>query len=166
MCKFLILAFWVCLVLPRYAESAEAVSGYEITKVNHELINEKGFTHESIADFVAKAQYQQELAASKSASGLRFIVHWRVPSSRISNFVVKVQARGLDANTQREIEESVTKIYPQTPSSTGWAFLDIEGESAKRLGKLMAWKVTLFQNNNPVATRKSLMWDDSFHPKN
>jgi len=138
---------------------AETTMDYEVMKVNHEFIDEKGDTHTVIADLVAKAKHQRQLESSGLAAGIRFIVHWRAPSSKIPNFVVKVEARGFDANTQREVVETAVKTYPQTPSFSGWAFLDIKDEAFKRLGKLMAWKVTLLQNDQPVAVRKSFMWD-------
>ena len=154
----LLLTIGFCLCLPWLAR---ADPGYEIGKVNHELIDKEGHTHAEIADLVAKARYQGELADSGKAIGIRFIVHWKAPSTLMSDLVVKVEARGLDAGTQAEVVETLLKTYDKVPGPNGWAFLDLQNEAYKRLGKLMAWKVTLLHDNQPMASRKSFTWDDS-----
>lgn len=149
-----------CLCLPLLAWGDP---GYAITKVNHEFINHEGQTHDEIANLTSRATYQQELAGSGKAVGIRFIVHWKAPSTLMSNLVVKVEARGLDAGTQREVVETLLKTYDKVPGFSGWAFLDLRDEAYRRLGKLMAWKVTLLHDNQPMGTRKSFTWDDA-HP--
>ena len=158
--SFLIFTFIFCLPWAAYTEEVD-IKGYEILKVNHELLDQDGNTHQEIGNFVAKARYQRFLEESKKATGIRFQIHWRAPSSDIPNFAVKVDAYGFDADTDRETLVTLTKTYPQILNSAEWTTLDIKGDSFKRLSKLMAWKVTLLQNGQPVAIQKSFTWDDS-----
>jgi len=155
-----ILAWVVCLVSAAPAETG-VNSWYEVMKVNHEFLDHKGDTHQEIADLVAKARYQRDLEETGKYSGIRFIIHWQAPSSEIPKFAVKLEARGFDAGSGRETIQTFNKDYPKTPGFSGWTTLDIKGDSLKHLGKLMAWKVTLLENGQPVASRKSFTWDDS-----
>ncbi len=152
------------------SSAEESVYGYEIVKVNHELLDKDGNTHQEIGDLKSKAKYQNQLEGSENVSGLRFLIHWATPHADIQNFIVKLETRGLDAGSSRESVQTWVKAYPKTENASGWAILDIKDDQVKRLGKLMAWKVTLLENSKSMATRKSFLWDDSLvtsitHPK-
>jgi len=136
--------------------------GYDILKVNHELIDEQGNTHSEIADLVNRARYQNELRGSGLYKGIRFIVHWKIPSTELRNLTVKVEARGLDAGSGREVTEVMTKNYMEIPSFSGWATLDLNNEVFKKFGKLMAWRVSLWRGNEMKTSRHSFTWDDSY----
>jgi len=154
---FLILCVGVSLLLAGDTTNTE---GYDIMKVNHEFLDEKGNTHDRIGNLVEKARYQKELEESGRYTGLRFIVHWKAPSSDLRDFTVKVELRGFDAGMGRERLQTLTRDYAEMPGSSGWTNLDLKGNDLKDFGRLMAWKVALLQNGKPMATRKSFTWDD------
>ncbi len=154
-----LIAILLAFALPAFAEGEN--NGYAVMKVNHEFLNDAGETHSEIGDLTAKARYQQTLEKSGKYTGIRFIVHWKAPSSGIANFVVKIEARGLDAGSQKENIQTLLKTYPRSESSSGWEFMDITDDTLKRFGKLMAWKVTLLSDGKPMAERHSFMWDDT-----
>ena len=159
-----ILSFSVCFPLIAFSEDPVVSSekGYKVIKVNHEWIDSEGHTHAEIADFPAKAKYQKTLDDTGKHSGIRFHIHWTTPSARLPHFAVKLEVQGYDAKTQRETLETLLATYPKNPRfKSGWSRLDIKRDTLERLGDLMAWKVTLFQNGQFVAERKSFTWDES-----
>ncbi len=161
---FFLIAFLGCLLIPAWAEiqpESESSSDYVIAKVNHEFIDKDGYTTLEIGDLVRKARYQGKIESDRDIQGMRFVVHWKAPSSRRPQFTVQVQARGVDFETNEETLVTVQQHYTQTPNFSGWTFLDIKGRDFKRLGKLMAWKATLLQNYKVVASRHSFTWDDT-----
>lgn len=138
-----------------------AVKGYSIKKVNHEYVDAKGNTHEDIADFLAKARYQKKLDYGTDATGIRFYIHWSAPSTVMSDLTVELKVRGLDAKTERETVQTFTKTYSKVPGFSGWATLDINESAYKRMGRLRAWKVSILQDHETMASRQSFTWDDS-----
>jgi hypothetical protein len=136
--------------------------GYEVIKVNHEFINQKGFTQDVIGDLVNRAKYQQELQSSGAYKGIRFFIHWKSPSDDSRNIVVKVEARGLDADSGRETTEVLTKSYLDSQTASGWATLDLTNDTFKKFGKLMAWRVSLWRGSEMKTSRVSFTWEDSY----
>lgn len=138
------------------------VEGYEVKKVNHELLDDAGYNTVEIGDLPAKARYQASLQRSGQYSAIRFIIHWRVPSTGTPHITIKLDARGVESKTGRETFETVLQQYPESPDFSGWVNLDLRGAQLKRFGKLMAWKVSILQDDKVMASRKSFTWDDSF----
>jgi hypothetical protein len=134
---------------------------FEIAKVNHAFLDHDGRTADEPGDFVSKARYQRKMSSSPELTGMRFHIHWRAPVE-LKNFTVKLEVRGLDAGSGNEIVETLTKIYPKTENHSGWAIIDITDNTWKKLGKLMAWRVTLLQDGEEMTAKKSFTWDDAF----
>ena len=145
---------------PKSIPNLENVKGYAVKKVNHEFVNLEGNTTDIIADSVAKARYQKKLEDSNQITGMRFHIHWAAPSTLKEDLTVKLDIQGYDAGSQQPTIQSFSKIYTKVEGFSGWAVLDITESSFKRMGKMMAWKVTLLHEGHPMATRKSFTWDD------
>jgi hypothetical protein len=155
----LVLTALVALALP---SRGEVSTDWEVMKVHHEFIDQLGETTEAIGDLKEKARYQRELSLdAKRVSGIRFLVHWKAPSSEIPKFAVKIEARGVLPATNEETFTEIIKIYKQTPSFSGWTYADIKGSHLEKFGRVVAWKVTLLQNGKPMATRSSFTWDEA-----
>ncbi len=155
---------WITLIsspLMAFAEDGN-VEGYDVKKVNHEFLDAAGYATDEIGDLPAKARYQATLERSGKYDAVRFVIHWRVPSGNIPNVTIKLQVRGMIPKLEHESVETLTKEYPKSPSFSGWVNLDIRDAQLKRLGRIMAWKVTILQDGKPMASRKSFTWDDSF----
>ena len=135
-------------------------NGYEILKVNHEFVDQEGHTESQIGDLVDKARYQRQLERSGAYSGLRFLIHWKAPSTPTPNLTIKLEAHGVHSQTGAHTVVVRTKTYEKKMHITGWAILDIAGEDLKSFGRLKAWKVTFLQNNVLVAELISFMWND------
>jgi hypothetical protein len=136
--------------------------GYDVLKVNHELIDVQGNTQEDIGDLVNRARYQDRLESSGQFTGIRFFVHWKAPSTELHNLIVKIEAHGLDAGSGREATEVLKKSYSDLPGFSGWTTLDLANDLFKKFGKLMAWRVSLWHGNELKASRQSFTWDDSY----
>jgi hypothetical protein len=136
-----------------------AQKGYKIAKVNTEFVDAQGYTTEVIGDLKAKALYQRQLERSGKYSAIRYNILWQAPSTPTPDLTVKLEARGLDGKSGRETIETLTKTYPHKSHFSGWAVLDIQGDALKNFGKPRAWKITILQDNHPMAERKSFTWD-------
>jgi hypothetical protein len=150
----------LCLVLVHSVLASD--SGYSIPKVNHELLDELGNATDEVGNYVSKARYQRQLLESSRAMGVRFHIQWRAPISKASKFKVQLDVRARNAATQKETVQTFTKEYPPNSNFSGWAVMDIKDQAYQQLGKVMAWKVTLLYGAEPMATRQSFLWDDSF----
>jgi hypothetical protein len=137
-------------------------TGYEVLKVNHELIDLKGETHEDIGDLVNRAKYQNRLKSSGQYKGIRFFVHWKAAPSDVNNLLVKIEARGFDAGSGHESTEVLTQTFSDDRSTSGWTTLDLSNEVFKKFGKLMAWRVSLWRGSEIKTSRVSFTWDDSY----
>lgn len=141
---------------------AEIGSDWEVMKVHHEFIDTVGETTEAIADLKEKASFQRNLSLdAKLVAGIRFLVHWKAPSTGIPDFAVKIEARGVVPATNEETWKEIIKLYKETPSFSGWTYADIKGDDLAKFGRVVAWKVTLLQNGKPMATRPSFTWDEA-----
>ncbi len=161
---FLLVVFlggWILTAKADSGSKSEAAKDYEISKVNHELIDKDGYTTIEIGDWVKKAQYQKSLFSNKDVKGMRFIVHWKALSSENRRFTVKLQVRGYDGTADQDTFVTLFKNYSETPSHSGWTFLDLKGKDWQHLGTLMAWKASLLENYKVVAERHSFTWDDT-----
>jgi len=141
---------------------AEVSSDWDVLKVQHEFMDSEGETASVIGDLKEKAKYQRELSLdAKKVAGIRFLVHWKAPSSQIPKFAVKIEARGVVPATNEETFTQIIKLYQQTPSFSGWTTADITGNHLAKFGRVIAWKVTLLQDGRPMASRASFTWDEA-----
>ena len=172
--RFALILLATVFVALRLPAETSVFNDYEILKVNHEFIDNTGGTEGEVGDLVSKAKHQRtlgssaavsSLSASNAVNGIRFIVHWRAPASDIPNFDVKVEVRGTLPQTNEETARILLRKYPVTPTYSGWTFIDLRGDTFRRFGALMAWKVSLLQNGRVMATRHSFTWDDSVAPE-
>ncbi|MCC7518306.1 MAG: hypothetical protein IT578_03875 [Verrucomicrobiae bacterium] len=140
----------------------EMASDWVVLKVHHEFMDSDGETTSAIADLKEKAKYQRELSLdAKKIAGIRFLVHWKAPASKIPKFAVKIEARGVVPATNEETFTEIIKLYRETPSFSGWTTADIVGNHLAKFGRVMAWKVTLLQEGKPMASRSSFTWDET-----
>jgi hypothetical protein len=156
---------WILLPLAILEAKPPSAPGYEIMKVNHEFIDLAGETQAEIANWVDRAKYQQ--AVKKVAhKGVRFFVHWQVPSTLMRDLTIKIETQGWDSDGGRETQETLVRTYPKIPNYSGWAVLDLEGDRYRDFGRMMAWKVTILHQGEVMATRESFMWNHAFLEKN
>ncbi len=172
--RFALIFLATVLVTLRLPAETALFNDYEVLKVNHELLDGTGGTEGEVGDLVSKAKHQRTLSSSVTSpslnttnvvTGIRFIVHWRAPASEIPNFDVKVEARGTIPQTNEETAKILIRKYPQTPTYSGWTFIDLTGDTFRRFGALMAWRVSLLQNGRVMASRHSFTWDDRVAPE-
>ena len=100
--------------------------------------------------------YQQELKSNpERCSGMRFDVQWK--GKAISNQMVKVRLEVRGENTPpRAIETFEQEVKARRFSQ--WSSLRVSGEDFKRTGKILAWRVTVWQNGMQLAEQKSFLW--------
>jgi hypothetical protein len=100
--------------------------------------------------------YQAQLKKNpEQRSALRFEIQWKAPK-KSGEAEIRVELRGsAPAGTD-------TVTLKETAQPTGmfskWKAVKLEGDAYKKLGDLIAWRVTIWQAGQPVAEQKSFLW--------
>ena len=137
-----------------FALEASAASGRIIKLLPHYL-DEEG-RHTISPSLYERDAYQAELRQNPELiHGLRFDVNWK--ASRISGDTVKIriEARGSDTAPNKPIifeREVKPKMFG------AWTSVKLDDETFKKLGKLLAWKVTLWDGETQLSEQQSFLW--------
>ena len=88
-------------------------------------------------------------------SGLRFMISWRSPEST-QPYRLRVELRGSkdDTPTKMTLEE-------ETQNKRGgreWTEIRLTGETYEELGELLAWRATLWKDDELLSEDKSFLW--------
>lgn len=156
----LILFFtFVCLVFRGHELRADSVSNSpagRISKVLPLLMDTNGAVATSPSLFDRDA-YQAWLREHTNAvSGIRFDVCWKAHHARGAALKLRVELRGVGAGgipTETLLERTVTPgIFHH------WISLTLAGRDYKKLGTLVAWRVTLCNGQQKIGEQRSFLW--------
>jgi len=89
-------------------------------------------------------------------SGLRFSVLWQVENPAAAKYKIRVEIRGIATNgepRQLTLEEPVT---PQLLRK--WTRINLTGDGYKNFGELVAWRATLWSDDQLMSEQKSFLW--------
>lgn len=142
------------LLLLALAVSAGAATG-KIRKLLPHYLDEKG-RHTLAPSLYERDAYQDHLRRNPELiAGLRFDVQWRSRGADKSRLKLRIEVRGTETppNESFVIEESVK---PRLFSS--WSSIELEEEAFKKLGRILAWRVTLWEGETQLAEQKSFLW--------
>ena len=134
---------------------ASALDG-RVSKVLPQFIDLEGRHSLSPSHFERDA-YQAKLREKPALrKGLLFRVNWSAEPSDWTQVRLRVEARGLKGNILQ------SRIIEQPVQKHGWfgkwTTLKIEGEAYQSFGELVAWRVTLWENNVLLGEQKSFLW--------
>lgn len=87
-------------------------------------------------------------------SGLRFDVQWR--AFKTQGLLLKIEMRGSADNGAKVY--TIEKPIKKETFWGNWTTIYYTGEDFKRLGKLLAWRVTLWRGDQLVSEQKSFLW--------
>ncbi|MDD2709653.1 MAG: hypothetical protein PHV34_16830 [Verrucomicrobiae bacterium] len=146
--------------LTQEAEPEIQKPGYKIAKVNSQYVDLEGYVARGAGDFPDQARYQRGLERSGKFSAIRFSILWKAPSTPTPNLMVRLDACGEDPKTGQTTTAVRIRRYPTKSHISAWAILEIEGDALARFGRLKSWKVSLYQEDELMAERKSFMWHD------
>jgi hypothetical protein len=137
------------------ASSATALpQSAKIVKVLPHYLDQKG--RHTISPSLYERDAYQALLRTKpdERSGLRFDVQWK--ASGLKEVKVRVELRGAAGKqpTKAVVEST------ETPRGgwSKWSGLAVTGDEYKKLGELVAWRVTLWDGDKLLAEQKSFLW--------
>jgi hypothetical protein len=132
------------------AESARA----KIIKVLPQLLDRQG-RHTLAPSLYERDAYQAHLRAhAQLRGGAQFAVLWKGRGA--SQFKLRIEMRGAreDLPTTAVIEANVIprQFFRR------WSTVALVGEDFRKLGNLLAWRATLWEQETLVAEERSFLW--------
>ena len=140
----------------RSGEPAPAAPTGRIVKVLPLFLDRQGrdATSPSLYD---RDAYQVYLRLhTNEISAIRFDVLWKAASAKTAKLKLRVEARGAGAGSlpcQKVLEQPVTPSFFRR-----WKPLTLAGADYNDLGKLVAWRVTLWSDDRLLDEQKSFLW--------
>ena len=150
--RLLVFFFVVCLGLGSAAESdAKAIQVFRF------LVDAAG-RHALSPSLLDRDAYQAHLLEHpEEVGGLRFVTQRKRRSEATANPSIRVEVRHGDGNTMGEFSKSAPLKVRKTRRSQ-WHQITISGEEYARLGKVIAWRVSLWDGETRLAQEESFLW--------
>ncbi len=135
--------------------AADAVSGC-VVKVLPLLLDLKG--HDAVSpSLYDRDAYQAYLRQhTNEISAVRFDVLWKASNARSAKLKLRVELRGIGPGglpRQTTLEQSVTPGFFRR-----WTSLTLGGADYKNSGELVAWRATLWSDDQLLGEQKSFLW--------
>ncbi|HEX4121158.1 MAG TPA: hypothetical protein VH619_11115 [Verrucomicrobiae bacterium] len=150
MCRFVRIFAFLSLTPALWAGTGQVV------KVLPQFLDKKGRTYLSPSLYERDA-YQFVLRKSPARqAGLDLTIQWKAKHVDWTKLKLRAELRGLTDDTIHTItiEEPAKK-----PRFFGnWSDLKIDGEAFHSFGKLVAWRVTLWEGDHQLGELKSFLW--------
>jgi len=137
------------------AQAADPVTG-RIVKVLPFLLDLQGrnATSPSLFDRDAYQAFLREHGTNVSA--VRFDVLWQAAKGPGENLKIAVELRGLGTNNAPKLNTLETQVAPSRFRQ--WTAIPLAGQAYKNFGKVIAWRVTLWNEAQLLAEQKSFLW--------
>ncbi len=135
------------------AEESVAV----IKKTPRHLLDTDG-RHTQSPSLLDRDAYQAHLLEHpEEVSGLRYDLQIKYARRSPEPLTIRVEIRhGKETDLQTSTHES--RFEPKGRRRSQWGSLTIEGEDFQALGKIIAWRVTLWDGESKVASDESFLW--------
>jgi hypothetical protein len=135
--------------------ASDAPSG-RIVKVLPLLLDLKG--HDAVSpSLYDRDAYQLYLHQhTNEISAIRFDVLWTASNARDAKLKLRVELRAIGPGglpRQTTLEQSVTPGFFRR-----WTSLTLGGEDYKNFGALVAWRATLWSDDQMLGEQKSFLW--------
>jgi hypothetical protein len=144
---------WILLLLAAtpLLNAAEA----QIHKVLPHLLDKQG-RHTLSPSLYERDAYQVHLRERpEEISALRFDVHWKAPKTA-RPYKLRLELRG------SKTDIAVPRVFEVEASRGGffsrWTALRLSKENYEELGRIIAWRVTLWDGGLIVAEQESFLW--------
>jgi hypothetical protein len=137
------------------AFASDAVTG-RVIKVLPLLLDTNG------CDAVSSSLYDRDAYQvylrqhTNEISAIRFDVLWKAANARDTKLKLRVELRGVGTNSlphQTTLEQTVTSAFFRR-----WTSLTLNGTNYTNFGELVAWRTTLWSDDQLLATQKSFLW--------
>jgi hypothetical protein len=138
------------LLLAIPLDAAEA----RIIKVLPHFLDAKG-RHTVHPSLFERDGYQAHLKSHPElCSGMRFDVQWK--GRKLQNGQIKLEVRG--ANTPPRQTETFSTNLKGGGIFSQWSGLKIAGEDFRRIGSIIAWRISVLDGDQTLAEQKSFLW--------
>lgn len=94
---------------------------------------------------------------TNQCSGIRFAVQWKSKGAPAAPLKLQVQIHGVAHGNYPEQRVLELPVKPGGWFSR-WSSLDLTGSDYKELGKVTAWRVTLWEGTKLIGEQKSFLW--------
>jgi hypothetical protein len=143
-----LLASWTAGGLAVEAASAK------INKVLPHLVDREG-RHTLSPSLYERDAYQAHLRNHREEiGGLRFDVRWSVPRELAEGLRLRLELRGSGQPEVMILERPVQR----PPWYDRWSSVLLDEEAFERLGRLTAWRVSLWRGPQMIAEQRSFLW--------
>jgi len=138
------------------ATFASDAAGGRVVKVLPLLLDLKG------RDAVSPSLYDRDAYQvylrqhTNEISAIRFDVLWKASNAKGAKLKLRVELRGIGAGSlprQTTLEQSVTPGFFRR-----WTSLTLGGADYKNSGELVAWRATLWSDDQLLSEQKSFLW--------
>lgn len=138
------------IVLPAMATDA---SSARIIKVLPHFLDTHGRTALAPSLYERDAYQDYLLKNPGKQSGLRFDVHWKAKS--VQRPLLRIEIRTREHFAKPLVVEQPVK---QNRFFSTWSSLTLEGDQFLKLGEIIAWRASLWQDDQLIAEQKSFLW--------
>ncbi|HUC85302.1 MAG TPA: hypothetical protein VL970_08930 [Candidatus Acidoferrales bacterium] len=137
------------------AQPADAVTG-RIIKVLPLLLDLQGRTATSPSLFDRDAYQAILREQATNVSAVRFDVLWKAAKAPDEKFRIAVELRGIGTNSIPRVQTLETNVVPGAHSQ--WTAIPLAGQAYKDFGRVVAWRVTLWNDGQLLGEQKSFLW--------
>lgn len=127
-----------------------------VVKVLPEFVDSKG-RHALSPSLYERDAYQFILRKNPARqAGLSMAIQWKAKNVDWTNLTLRAEMRGLVGDTLHTI--TLEEPAKKTGHFGNWAELEIEGQTFRDFGQLVAWRVTLWEGGHQLGELKSFLW--------
>lgn len=126
-----------------------------VVKVLPHLLDLEG-RHSTSPSLFDRDAYQAWLRENPGQqSGLRYDVQWRAAAGE---YTLKVELLGRVVEG-RPLRKTVEQQVTASRTRTLWSGIEFAGEEFKEFGRIVAWRVSLWQDDKELARQQSFLWE-------
>jgi hypothetical protein len=150
-----LLILLVVVGLATAVRGADTVDG-RVVKVLPLLLDLKGRAALSPSLFDRDAYQALLREQATNVSALRFDVLWRATKAPAEKIKIDVEIRGIGTNSIPKLQTLETNVVPGT--FRRWTYIPFGGEAYRNFGRVVAWRVTLWDEDRLLSEQKSFLW--------
>jgi len=137
------------------AHAADAVTG-RVVKVLPFLMDKQGRIAPSPSLFDRDAYQAYLRDHTNLVSAVRFDVLWEAAKAPAEEIKLAVELRGIGSNSVPVLKTMETNVVPG--NFRKWTAIPLAGEDYKDFGRVVAWRVTLWNGGQKLDEQKSFLW--------
>jgi hypothetical protein len=150
-----LLILLVAVGLATAVRAADVVDG-RVVKVLPLLLDLKGRAALSPSLFDRDAYQAVLRQQATNVSAIRFDVLWRATKSPAEKIKIDVEIRGIGTNSVPKLQTLETNVVPGI--FRHWTEIPFGGEAYQNFGRVVAWRVTLWDDDRLLSEQKSFLW--------